>query len=643
LTTRSTVSLESGAGTIALSQQAGSSVNATDRARVTISYEEEDEPYTAVPASSKILKINVDLMLWRCRQARLKAAITTDKEERKQLLKQSEEGLRRCLTLDSSDARTYVVLGKTLMLQKRYEEARQLYNNGTVNTGNTSAYIWSAWGWLEFRTGNIARARKLFDAAVVVDETHACAWHKWGMLEKSQGNYLRARDLWMQGIQKCRRKSQSQNAYLYNALAVMAAELGRVEEARAWFEEGTRTLEGAASVALWQAWAVLEAKQGDPTAVRFLFKKALVANPRSRYVHLAWALWERKQGNIDVGQQLLQRGQAMNPTDPAIYQAWGILEKEQGNYERATELFESGLKADPSHVPLWQAWGYMEFQRGNYDRARELFQQGAWADPRSRDTVYVFHTWGVLERSLGNIALARELFKAAIKVDPKNEKVWSTWIGMEQEQGNLERADELRIRRAEQQWEFEVPANFTTRPGDSSPLSGLIDTLSRFFNLRESSSGTNTRGPATPTAISSSEDALSQQDRVSGAAAGPVMSGEAGSTASFAATTRRPLRELLPEDFEEVELGAVLGGLPLPPLATPPVPSAFSMSPSGSGRNRQEATTAAAAGDETDGKGAVWQQQQQQQQTGSVRRPVRAGRSLRALGSAEEEGPGSQP
>lgn len=44
----------------------------------------------------------------------------------------------------------------------------------------------------------MAAARKLFDAAVVVDETHACAWHKWGMLERSEGNFMRARDLWMQ-------------------------------------------------------------------------------------------------------------------------------------------------------------------------------------------------------------------------------------------------------------------------------------------------------------------------------------------------------------------------------------------------------------------------------------------------------------
>lgn len=50
---------------------------------------------------------------------------------------------------------------------------------------------------------------------------------------------------------------------------------------------------------------------------------------------------------------------------------------------------------------------------------------------------------------------------------------------------------------AEQQWEFEVPAGFTTRPGQAvageragvpttalSPMAALTDTLARFFNAR---------------------------------------------------------------------------------------------------------------------------------------------------------------
>ncbi len=105
-------------------------------------------------------------------------------------------------------------------------------------------------------------------------------------------------------------------------------------------------------------------------------------------------------------------------------------------------------------------------------------------------------------------------------MDPKSESVWATWVSMEEAQGFLERADDLRIRQAEQQWEFEVdlhreragghmamrflfphawglspppncllaplqvPANFTTRPRDS-PLAVLADTLARFFTARE--------------------------------------------------------------------------------------------------------------------------------------------------------------
>ncbi len=123
----------------------------------------------------------------------MQAQLTASGEERRLLLRQAEEGLRRCLVMDPTDPRTYVVLGKLLLLQKRYDEARKLYADGTSNCGNDNPYLWSSWGYLEATAGNVSRARKLFDAAIVVDETHSAAWHKWGMLERKQGNYLRAR------------------------------------------------------------------------------------------------------------------------------------------------------------------------------------------------------------------------------------------------------------------------------------------------------------------------------------------------------------------------------------------------------------------------------------------------------------------
>jgi hypothetical protein len=43
--------------------------------------------------------------------------------------------------MDSSDARGYVVLGKLLVQQKRYDEARKLYADGTTATGEARVSV----------------------------------------------------------------------------------------------------------------------------------------------------------------------------------------------------------------------------------------------------------------------------------------------------------------------------------------------------------------------------------------------------------------------------------------------------------------------------------------------------------------------
>lgn len=58
--------------------------------------------------------------------------------EKIDLQKQSEAALRKCLELDPSDARTYVSLGKLLVSQRRYEEARKVYEDGCAATGQNS-------------------------------------------------------------------------------------------------------------------------------------------------------------------------------------------------------------------------------------------------------------------------------------------------------------------------------------------------------------------------------------------------------------------------------------------------------------------------------------------------------------------------
>lgn len=50
-------------------------------------------------------------------------------------MKSAEAGLRRCLLIDRTDARAYVVLGKLLLQGKRHSAARLLYQEGCIATG----------------------------------------------------------------------------------------------------------------------------------------------------------------------------------------------------------------------------------------------------------------------------------------------------------------------------------------------------------------------------------------------------------------------------------------------------------------------------------------------------------------------------
>lgn len=388
--------------------------------------------------------------------------------------------------MDPEDGRSYVGLGKLLLQQRRYDEAQALYEAGSAATGGTNAHIWTAWAYLASRRGDLSLARKLYDAAIVANPKHAAAYHGWGLLEKQDGNYAKARDVWIKGIKAT---GPEANSYLYQSLAVLAADLERPEEARKWFRVGTRTLQGAASHALWHAWAMMEQRVGtDAEVVRTLFRKGLEASPRSRYTLLSWGLWEKEQGHIDEARKLFRMGVYLNPRDPALPQAWALLEEEHGSIDEARRLFRRASKADPNHLYVWQAWGCMEWRAGELDAARELFQQGVWAAaPRDRDVSLIFQAWAVLECEAGNHSAARELFKCAIKANPRSEPSWLAWADMEEDLGAFDRANELRSFNMQERQVVVMPSNFTTLPSVAKEglLSPLLTQLTRWFQRYE--------------------------------------------------------------------------------------------------------------------------------------------------------------
>ena len=388
------------------------------------------------------LKINQDILVFQARQMRNRALKTRNRGERVALRLRALQVFDRAKRIDPSDGRAYVGMAQILKQLGDISAARKCYQDGCDATGGDNAYIWQAWATLEEKDGNVVQARKLYDAATAADKTHAAAWHGWGMFEKGQGNFQRARDLFVKGV---RLVPQSRaNPHLYQSLGVMAAERGRVQEAREHFREGTRTEAGAQSAALWQAWAVLEAQQGHGEVARKLFQRGLQADPENRYVWLSWAVYEAQEGYIDRARRLLIKGRRLNPGDPPLLQALARLEATAGNIDLARTLFEQGSKLDPLHQANWQAWALAEWKDGHVHRARELFQRGVWVAPQSRNACRLFHAWGTLEEREGNISLARQLYKCGVKADQTSEMIWLTWAAMEESQQNDLRAAELR-------------------------------------------------------------------------------------------------------------------------------------------------------------------------------------------------------
>jgi tetratricopeptide (TPR) repeat protein len=60
-----------------------------------------------------------------------------------------EKGLRKAITIDPTDGRAYVSLGKYYLQARRYDEASKVYEDGCTAAQGQNPFIWQAWATLE--------------------------------------------------------------------------------------------------------------------------------------------------------------------------------------------------------------------------------------------------------------------------------------------------------------------------------------------------------------------------------------------------------------------------------------------------------------------------------------------------------------
>lgn len=372
------------------------------------------------------LEINLDLAVYRAKSLARKGDYDN-----------AEEILRQCIRNWPENGRPYMILGRLLTKQTKYMEARSLFENGCQATQGENAFLWQGWAILEQKMGNITKARKLFDAAIVADKKHVAAWHGWAFLEINEGNVKKGRVLLSKGLKYC-----GPNEYIFQTLALLEVKAKRYEQARSLFSQAIKC--NPKSCASWLAWAQLEAEQERNIFARRLFERAVQASPKNRLVWQNWALFETSQGEYDKARKLFRVGHALNPRDPVLLQSHALFEYRCSSATIAREIFKKAREVDPNHQPIWIAWGWMEWKEGNIATARELYQQALEIDSKSSNAARCLQAWGTLEEREGNIGTARRLFKSAINIDSQNFVTWISWAALEENLGNSERAEEIR-------------------------------------------------------------------------------------------------------------------------------------------------------------------------------------------------------
>ncbi|CAI5954812.1 unnamed protein product [Closterium sp. NIES-64] len=191
------------------------------------------------------------------------------------------------------------------------------------------------------------------------------------------------------------------------------------------------------------AWAMAEKREGNFQAARNLLEQAEKLQPGSPVVLQSRALLEASVKNLGAARCYFKKATAAAPLDVASWQAWALLEAKAGRAERMRSLFSSALSANPKSIPTLHAWACQEARLAtpeSREAARGLFRRCLEVQP---GCVRALQAWGVMEHAAGDVEAARRLFYCCLEAAPSSVPTLQAYACLERQQGDLLKARSL--------------------------------------------------------------------------------------------------------------------------------------------------------------------------------------------------------
>jgi tetratricopeptide (TPR) repeat protein len=276
---------------------------------------------------------------------------------------------------------------KATFFQNNAPEARRLFELA-LRDSPRSRFVFLAWGELEAGQGDPRKARFLLRRGHKWNPQDAALLQAWARLEAREGKLDKARYLFGKGVQVRIVQHAPRTSLVHPSSSLRQACIEHPPHASC---VGRRQVCDDHQP-LYQAWGMLEWKDGNAEAARDLFQRGVWADPKNpnatrvfqvrprAYAHHLIKPFRARQPTPPPGSTraaarapapapLPEPATTSAPPPPATIhrlrctglmgyargtQAWGVLEGREGNTTLARQLFKCAVKADPQSVPSWQ-------------------------------------------------------------------------------------------------------------------------------------------------------------------------------------------------------------------------------------------------------------------------------------------------
>lgn len=323
---------------------------------------------------------------------------------------EAEELLRDQLKLNPSDIDSILNLGSVFSMQKKYDQAIELYQSALEYSEDQSDEVQFNLGLVYQAQENYALAIVHFKEAVALNLSHEGALYELaycldqvGQLEGSLSYYQKFID-----------EDPYSTAAWYN-LGIIYNKLERFNEAIQAYEYAVAIDDQFASAFFNMGNACMSV--GTPERALDCFKQTLDLEGPSPELYCSFGMVYEHLGQFDLGLKYFQKATKLDPTyDEAWFGAGMCLERKE-QWPQALHFFNKAVKIDFNNPEYWKAVARMDFKVGNVVSAIGAFEEASQLDPTDRE---IWTEWAYIYQDQGEFGRAASILSDGLAEMPED-------------------------------------------------------------------------------------------------------------------------------------------------------------------------------------------------------------------------------